>query len=302
MEAQSEKQKEAAAGIPLRIYPALDGSEADVVDRVPFHWHTESEIVIVDAGTVSLVIADRAYQGMRGDIFFIGSEELHEIRATGQGNQFHSFLFSLELLEFARADDAETSLLEPLAEGHLRFPRQVRKGEAGQEALHRLLARLVCACLRQSLGWRLTAKAALLEIVAVCADYSLIEKVDAPCGTDERLRQKKAIVAYLDEHFTEPVRLPDVAAAFGLSPQYFSTLFRESFGRTLMQHVNFLRTERAARLLRTSSLPVMEIGLRVGYENFSYFIKRFREAYGVPPSVYRKNNREFAATPVGRAH
>ena len=152
------------------------------------------------------------------------------------------------------------------------------------------------------MGWRLTAKAALLEIVAVCADYSLIEKVDAPCGTDERLRQKKAIVAYLDEHFTEPVRLPDVAAAFGLSPQYFSTLFRESFGRTLMQHVNFLRTERAARLLRTSSLPVMEIGLRVGYENFSYFIKRFREAYGVPPSVYRKNNREFAATPVGRAH
>lgn len=147
MEAQSEKQKEAAAGIPLRIYPALDGSEADVVDRVPFHWHTESEIVIVDAGTVSLVIADRAYQGTRGDIFFIGSEELHEIRATGQGNQFHSFLFSLELLEFARADDAETSLLEPLAEGHLRFPRQVRKGEAGQKALHRLLARLVCACL-----------------------------------------------------------------------------------------------------------------------------------------------------------
>ena len=88
MEAQSEKQKEAAAGIPLRIYPALDGSEADVVDRVPFHWHTESEIVIVDAGTVSLVIADRAYQGTRGDIFFIGSEELHEIRATGQGTSF----------------------------------------------------------------------------------------------------------------------------------------------------------------------------------------------------------------------
>lgn len=302
MKAQSERQKEAAVGVPLRIYPALDGSEADVVDRVPFHWHTESEIVIVDAGTVSLVIADRAYLGTRGDIFFIGSEELHEIRAAGQGNQFHSFLFSLELLEFAHVDDAETSLLEPLAEGHLRFPRQVRKGEAGQEALHRLLARLVCTCLRQSLGWQLTAKAALLEIVAVCADYALIEKVNMSCGADERLRQKKAIVAYLDEHFTEPVRLPDVAAAFGLSPQYFSTLFRESFGRTLMQHVNFLRTERAARLLRTSGLPVMEIGLRVGYENFSYFIKRFREAYGVPPSVYRKNNREFAVTPVGRAH
>ena len=38
----------------LRIYPALDGSEADVVDRVPFHWHTESEIVIVDVGRFRL--------------------------------------------------------------------------------------------------------------------------------------------------------------------------------------------------------------------------------------------------------
>ena len=100
--------------------------------------------------------------------FFIGSEELHEIRATGQGNQFHSFLFSLELLEFARADDAENQPAGTAGRGTSALPRASTEREAGQEALHRLLARLVCACLRQSLGWRLTAKAALLEIVA-CA-------------------------------------------------------------------------------------------------------------------------------------
>ncbi|MDD6470864.1 MAG: helix-turn-helix domain-containing protein [Butyricicoccaceae bacterium] len=34
----------------------------------------------------------------------------------------------------------------------------------------------------------------------------------------------------------------------------------------------------------------MEVGFRVGFDNFSYFIKRFRLVYGVSPSHYRKNS------------
>ena len=90
------------------------------------------------------------------------------------------------------------------------------------------------------------------------------------------------------EHFTEPLSLPEVASHFGLSPQYFSTFFRENFGRTFTQHINSLRIEQAARLLRETDLPVMEVGFSVGFDNFSYFIKRFRSVYGVSPSHYRK--------------
>ena len=46
--------------------------------------------------------------------------------------------------------------------------------------------------------------------------------------------------------------------------------------------------EQAARLLRETDLPVMEVGFSVGFDNFSYFIKRFRSVYGVSPSHYRK--------------
>ena len=98
----------------------------------------------------------------------------------------------------------------------------------------------------------------------------------------------REIVGYLGEHFTEPLSLPEVASHFGLSPQYFSTFFRENFGRTFTQHINSLRIEQAARLLRETDLPVMEVGFSVGFDNFSYFIKRFRSVYGVSPSHYRK--------------
>ena len=100
----------------------------------------------------------------------------------------------------------------------------------------------------------------------------------------------KEIVGYLGEHFTEPLSLSAVAAEFGLSPQYFSTFFRDNFGRTFTQHINSLRIEQASRLLRETDLPVIEVGFRVGFDNFSYFIKRFRLVYGVSPSHYRKNS------------
>ena len=161
-------------------------------------------------------------------------------------------------------------------------------GRAGQSEVRTLLAQIVRTWQQQAPGCQLAVKAALLGIVAVCAQYGRLEGRPVRPGADYRARQLREIVGYLGEHFTEPLSLPEVASHFGLSPQYFSTFFRENFGRTFTQHINSLRIEQAARLLRETDLPVMEVGFSVGFDNFSYFIKRFRSVYGVSPSYYRK--------------
>ena len=287
--ARREKKEHGTLSFPFQIYPALDGSEADDSDFIPYHWHPELEIITVDAGRVSLTIADHIYEGTRGDVFFVAGEELHEIRAAGRENQFRSFVFAADFLQFARTDQTETELLAPLAEGRLRFATCLRAGAPGQREVRTLLAQLVQACQTPRLGSQLAVKAALLGIVAVCARSGLIEGRQMRPNADYKARQLKGIVGYLGEHFAEPLTLSAVAAQFGLSPQYFSTFFRENFGRTFTQHVNSLRIEQAARLLRETDLPVMEIAFNVGFDNFSYFIKRFREVYGVSPSHYRKD-------------
>ena len=287
--ARREKKEHGTLSFPFQIYPALDGSEADDSDFIPYHWHPELEIITVEAGHVSLTIADRIYEGAHGDVLFVAGEELHEIRAAGRENQFLSFVFAADFLQFARTDQTETELLAPLAEGRLRFATCLRAGEPGQREVRTLLAQIVQACLTQRPGSQLAVKAALLGIVAVCAQNGLLAGRRMRPGADYKARQLKEIVGYLGAHFTEPLTLPAVAARFGLSPQYFSTFFRENFGRTFTQHVNSLRIEQAARLLRETDLPVMEIAFNVGFDNFSYFIKRFREVYGASPSHYRKN-------------
>jgi transcriptional regulator GlxA family with amidase domain len=47
------------------------------------------------------------------------------------------------------------------------------------------------------------------------------------------------------------------------------------------------RIERARRLLRETDLPVGAIALQVGFNDFSYFARTFREVVGVTPRGYR---------------
>ena len=73
-----------------------------------------------------------------------------------------------------------------------------------------------------------------------------------------------------------------------MTPKYFSNYFSNTLFISFVQYLNRYRIEQAAILLQTTSLPVMEVGFEVGYENFSYFIRRFKEFQGCTPSDYRK--------------
>lgn len=100
---------------------------------------------------------------------------------------------------------------------------------------------------------------------------------------------RKAI-AYVRHHIAEPIRVATVAEHVGLSPTYFSRLFRSEMRETFVGYVNRTRIDRARDLLRTSDLPVTDIAARTGFADHSYFTKVFRESVGSTPSEFRSSS------------
>lgn len=72
-----------------------------------------------------------------------------------------------------------------------------------------------------------------------------------------------------------------------LSDSHFSRAFKKSTGFTPSQYFTRLRMEQARRLLRETALPVIDVGLEVGYASPSHFAQVFRREVGVLPSDYR---------------
>jgi AraC-like DNA-binding protein len=92
---------------------------------------------------------------------------------------------------------------------------------------------------------------------------------------------------YLRDHSAEQVRVPDVAAAVGMSCSHLTVLFRQTTGTTIVEYLTRLRMARARELLALSTLTVKEVAAAVGYEDPFYFSRRFHDLHGCSPSDFR---------------
>ncbi|UQZ37267.1 AraC family transcriptional regulator [Paenibacillus sp. PK3_47] len=92
-------------------------------------------------------------------------------------------------------------------------------------------------------------------------------------------------VSLINEHFTEPLLIANLAAAVGYSVQHFQRLFLQEFGVTPHKYLQNLRLQRAMQMITESpERPVQDLALNVGMET-NYFIRVFRKTYGCTPGV-----------------
>jgi two-component system, response regulator YesN len=100
------------------------------------------------------------------------------------------------------------------------------------------------------------------------------------------------VILKLREHYAEEFSLKQLAEVACMEASYLSDLFKKKTGLTLTQYHQRLRIEAAALMLRETSLPVTEIGERVGFSGDSYFIKIFKRWTGATPSDFRRTSSE----------
>lgn len=95
-------------------------------------------------------------------------------------------------------------------------------------------------------------------------------------------------VAKIDRCLLGGIRIKDVCRSAGLSQNYLARLFHRQYGMTMTRYLIKRRIEFARHLLVCTSLPVKEVGARVGIPDPQHFNKLFRKMVGKSPSSYRQ--------------
>lgn len=94
---------------------------------------------------------------------------------------------------------------------------------------------------------------------------------------------------YIENHLGEKLTIPLLCRQFNLSPTTLKSKFRAFYGQPIHRWILSCRVRHAAMLLRSTDLTILQIAQSVGYDSASQFNVVFRRAYGVSPSLYRKN-------------
>lgn len=94
---------------------------------------------------------------------------------------------------------------------------------------------------------------------------------------------------WMQEHFQENIQLDDAARSVGISPYYFSKLFKEQAGVNFIDYLTDLRMEKARDLLAHQNLSIKEVCVRCGYADQNYFSRIFKKTVGMTPTEYRNS-------------
>lgn len=124
---------------------------------------------------------------------------------------------------------------------------------------------------------------ALYSLLGFLMKHSKGEKKPANLQADyvERARQ------YIEEQYSYPITVEDVAGYTGVSRSYLFRLFQGAMNQSPKEYLLEYRIRQACQLLNQTDLPVGSIAHSVGFEDNLYFSKVFKKYKRCTPSEYR---------------
>ncbi|MBQ9119695.1 MAG: helix-turn-helix transcriptional regulator [Lachnospiraceae bacterium] len=106
-------------------------------------------------------------------------------------------------------------------------------------------------------------------------------------------KQIQKIVTEIDEciknHKDEQLTLEQLSDAFGYSDFYVSRKFKEISGMQFRDYLRYRKLAFALKEVRDTEKGLLDIALDYGFSSHEAFTRAFRKAYGIAPSVYRRN-------------
>lgn len=124
----------------------------------------------------------------------------------------------------------------------------------------------------------------LLRSLCLCLDRAIteIKPTDRLAFTALRLKR------FVEEHATITFKLEEAASHVGLSLSRAVKLFKEYYGKTMIQYALEIRLNAAVERMKYSTMTLEEIAETCGFASYSYFHRVFRATYGMSPVKYRE--------------
>ncbi len=98
----------------------------------------------------------------------------------------------------------------------------------------------------------------------------------------------RKVIEYVNKNFKKDISLSEIAEFSGVSNSYISRVFKEDCGIGFVEYLNRVRVENAKNLIENGEFKFKEIVVKVGFNNYNYFFRVFKEVVGMTPLEYEQ--------------
>ncbi|MEO8440942.1 MAG: AraC family transcriptional regulator [Betaproteobacteria bacterium] len=241
--------------------------------------HIGSTVRPLVPGTLSFVLPYRVHRIRHppGSRFYVVSFNLRFLRP-----ELNVDPLDLEDLPLAQAPELAPFLFQEFMDYTIKGPDLATVRDACRRMAHEYRRRRFCSAeiIRANLML-------LLATVCRCFEPAILRLA---AGQAQRKRRRDVLARAMRnvrENLAARISLQGVAAAAHLSPNYLAHLVKKETGKTFIELLTERRMEKARELLLHTTLRISEIAHAAGFEDGAYFARRFKQIFGVTPSLYR---------------
>lgn len=267
--------------------------DTDVHDfPVHQHWHHYMEVLFMLEGTMDVTCDREVYTLCAGDMIALLPKKLHSMGGAGAIRRRY-FVLKFDLNRFhdntGMIPQLKSAILQADTDEHafIHFPKE-------SMSAYPIESYLYTCCHEYSnkdYGYNLSMHAALtcllLAMVRIWRSHGYVPPMLATQPADHSI---DTITEYIDTHSNQPLKVEELASLCNMSYSFFAKKFRQLYGRSCKEYIEFIRVTKAEDLLLFSDYDLTYISQETGFSDCSHMIKTFRKYKNITPKQYRLQN------------
>lgn len=262
-------------------------------NSIEWHWHNGPEFSMVLTGPVECYVGKEKMELVSGDVLYINRGTIHRF-VSHEGGVMVNFIFGVDFLA-PLGSLIHTRYILPVIASAVRF----LKIEGRRQEFERMLKSLIRVHNEveiQADGWEIRVKSEMLSAWARL--YRLLKpQLECQAGKkDSRIYARtREMLNYIHSHYSDDLNLEKIAVAANISKSEALRCFKSALEITPMAYLKQYRLSNAKEMLLNGNDTVLQIALKCGFDNSSYFCKVFKKDMGLSPLEFcNKYANEYA--------
>lgn len=259
--------------------------------KTPEHHHNYIEMIYVYSGEFHQTVNGKNIVMKKGEVCILDTNAKHSIEETSENDIIINCIMSKKhlddiLLNRLSENDLISSFFIHAIYQSSDYNDYMLFKSGASEKLNKLMTDVLCEYFDTS-----PCSNEVINSYMIIIFYELLKIFQKQSNSEnyDLLKNTKItdIILYIQNNYKDAT-LASVAEHFHFHPNYLNSIIKKFQGNNFTYVLQEAKLKKASFLLKNSDMPVIDVSRNIGYENTSFFYKKFKEYYGCNPTEYRK--------------
>ena len=259
------------------------------------HWHYFTEMIYLVSGSLYAEVDGRQYTMNPGDLIIFHPKQIHSFldypvkEAATQPTYFYAIKF----------DDMILSNTTP---GYPKLPKLLNSDNQNNPPSNLLLAddlkydavklffeNCIWEVNHKEFGYDIKVASTISLIITTVFRIWLKHgfRFNTKSTFDQFSSKDFSVLEYIDSHSSENINIEELASKCGMCYSNFAKQFKNQYGRTCKEYIEFIRICKADTLLLYTDKTLDYISQETGFTDASHFIRTYKKIRGITPKQRR---------------